>query len=321
MENKTTNRKYAVIDVGSNTIRTVIYAVDKEKNSVRELISEREFTGIIAYVKYGILCEAGQLQLIEVLKKMKEFCELADCRNIACFSTASLRYAENLSEVVERVRVETGIEIRPLLEEEELFYDLEGLRSADVEKEGTGLDLGGGSCQIFRYDESGFRASISLKIGCLTLSNACVGGIFPTKAETKKNREKVKRAIKDLREEMRVPEGGYIYAMGGTARAAARVHCVLSAAGTVLPSGNIRISRDALEDIVDLARCDVKGCIRLLSRVAPARMHTLIAGVIVLRTICKALGAEGIEVVRTGIREGYLHKAILEKEKDVPAGA
>lgn len=311
MENK---ERHAVIDVGSNTIRTVIYEIDKASGEAKELVSEREFTGIIAYVKYGRLCEAGQLQLIEVLTRMKEFCEIASCRAVSCFSTASLRGAENLDEVVGRVREATGIGIRPLSAEEETLYDLEGLRAANVAAEGTGLDLGGGSCQIFRYDGNGFRASTSLKIGCLTLSNLCVGGIFPTKSEAKKIREKVKRALEDLDDEkLRVSDGAFAYAMGGTARAAARVHAALAGTAASKAKKNLRLTRDALADVVELSQDDPKECIRLLSRVAPARMHTLVTGVIVLRALCKRLGAEGIEVVPTGIREGYLRKEVLSK--------
>lgn len=310
--NEKTNDRHAVIDVGSNTIRTVIYALDRERRTAEELISERDFTGIIAYVKYGRLCEAGQVQLIEVLRKMKEFCEIASCREISCFSTASLRGAENLDEVLARVREETGIAIRPLSAAEETLYDLEGLRAAGVEETGTGLDLGGGSCQVFRYDGNGFRASASMKIGSLTMSNLCVGGIFPTKGEAKKIRAKVKRALEELGDEMRVPAGTFVYAMGGTVRAAARVHAALSGTAAMLRAQKtVRLSRDALADIIELSQDDPKECIRLLSRVAPARMHTLITGVIVLRTLCKALGADGVEVVRTGIREGYLRKEIL----------
>lgn len=316
---ETKNCRHAVIDVGSNTIRTVIYALDKEARTAKELISDREFAGIIAYVKDGRLSEAGQLQLIGVLTKMKEFCALAECREISCFSTASLRGAENLDEVTARVRAEVGIEIRPLSAEEETIYDLEGLRSAGAAPEGTGLDLGGGSCQIFRYGESGFQASVSLKIGCLTLSNDCVGGIFPTKAEARKIRQKVRRALSGFRDEMRVPAGTFICAMGGTARAAARVFRALSGAET--PECPSRLSREALDEIIELSRKSPKKCIRLLSRIAPARMHTLIAGVIVLRTVCKMLGADGVEVIRAGIREGFLRKEVLGGGEIVPAKA
>jgi len=316
MEEKTKTR-HAIIDVGSNTIRTVIYAIDRENHTAEELISERDFTGIIAYVKYGRLCEAGRLQLVEVLTRMKEFCEIADCHEISCFSTASLRGAENFDEILASVRAETGITIRPLSAEEETFYDLAGLLSGNVAPAGTGLDLGGGSCQIFHYDENGFRASASLKIGCLTLSNAFVDGIFPTKSEAKKIREKVRKAISEVGDEMRVPAGTFAYAMGGTARAAARIHNVLS--GAMKTDANVRLSREAMADIIEFSQDDAKECLRLLSRVAPSRMHTLVPGVIVLRTLCKTLGADGVEVVRTGIREGYLHREILGAQTFVPA--
>ena len=310
MEDKN-QTKHAVIDIGSNTIRTVIYALDREHNTARELISERDFTGIIAYVKYGQLCEAGRLRLVEVLRRMKEFCDIANCKNISCFSTASLRDADDIEEIRERVKNETGIDIRPLSAEEEALYDLEGLRYANVSPTGTGLDLGGGSCQIFRYNENGFAASKSMKIGCLTMSDAFVHGIFPTKHEAKKIRDKVRRALGDIAGEMCVPEGTFIYATGGTARAAARLHAALEGETSLAKETHAKLSRAALADIVALSQDDPRECLRTLARIAPARIHTLITGIIVLRTLCKTLGADGIKVVNAGIREGFLRKEIL----------
>lgn len=308
-------QRHAVIDVGSNTIRTVIYAVDKAAGIAKPLISEREFASIITYVKHRQLNEAGQLQLIKVLKKMSDFCAIANSEAISCFSTASLRDAENLDAVIARVKEETSIEIRPISTAEETFYDYEGLRSLSVAGTGVGLDLGGGSCQLFHYDEAGCHCAGSMKIGCVTLTDEYVDGIFPTKSEAKKIRAKVKRAVRDLSQGVMVPKGTFLYAMGGTARAAARVYAAMQETGAVEKSSvGVQITKDALAEIIDFARHEEKQCIRLLSRVAPARLHTLIPGIIVLRTICKELGAAGLEVVRTGVREGFLWHEILKRD-------
>lgn len=311
--------KHAVIDVGSNTIRAVIYATDKAAGTARELISEREFAGIISYVKHGVLSEAGQARLVEILKKMKEFCDIAGCTEISCFSTASLRGAENLEEAIERVKSETGIEIRPLSAREETFYDLEGLRSSNVTESGWGLDLGGGSCQVFRYDSEGMLAAISRDIGCLALSNSCVAGIFPTKREAHKIRAKVRRALEGAPEELTVPKGTFIYAIGGSMRNAARVYAELAGAPVLSENGNALLSRAALAEIADFSQKDPKACIRILARIAPARMHTLITSVITARAICKRFGAAGIEVITTGIREGYLRSEVFGKSTYVPS--
>lgn len=319
MENASELTKHAVIDVGSNTIRAVIYATDKAAGTARELISEREFAGIISYVKRGILSEAGQARLVEILKKMKEFCDIAGCTEISCFSTASLRGAENLEEAIERVKTETGIAIRPLSAREETFYDLEGLRSSNVTESGWGVDLGGGSCQVFRYDSEGMLAAISRDIGCLALSNSCVAGIFPTKKEAHKIRAKVRRALEGAPEELRVPKGTYIYAIGGSMRNAARVYAELAGAPVLSENGNALLSRAALAEIADFAAKDPKACIRILARIAPARMHTLITSVITARAICRRFGAAGIEVITTGIREGYLRSEVFGKSTYVPS--
>ena len=49
--------RYGVIDLGSNTIRTVVY--ETEGKSFKKLISERSFTGILNYIENGRLRPDG----------------------------------------------------------------------------------------------------------------------------------------------------------------------------------------------------------------------------------------------------------------------
>ena len=56
---------------------------------------------------------------------------------------------------------------------------------------------------------------------------------------------------------------------------------------------------------------DLSG-VRLIGKVLPERLNTIVPGMIVLRTVCKYVGAEEIEIVTSGVREGYLHECLLK---------
>ncbi len=69
----------AIIDVGSNTIRTVIYDIN---GSFRQLHNEKDFTGIISYVVNGYLTADGCEKLRSVLYDMSSMCRLMNCEQM-----------------------------------------------------------------------------------------------------------------------------------------------------------------------------------------------------------------------------------------------
>ena len=160
--------KLALIDVGSNTIRTVVYGL--RGTHARKLYSEREYVGLIAYVRDGRLSDEGVARLCATLAHMKRFCALCRCARVTAFSTASLRGVANRAEAVAEVRRLTGLDILPLSAEEEMACDCAALLRLGL-REGFAFDLGGGSCQVFRFREEGVREGASLPFGCLTLGH------------------------------------------------------------------------------------------------------------------------------------------------------
>ena len=46
--------KYGLIDIGSNTMRAVVYQIEAD-NSFRALVNEKEFAEILSYIEDGVL--------------------------------------------------------------------------------------------------------------------------------------------------------------------------------------------------------------------------------------------------------------------------
>ena len=76
--------RYGVIDLGSNTIRTVVY--ETEGKSFKKLISERSFTGILNYIENGRLRPDGIEAIRETVSRMAELCRLLVCAEIHAFA-------------------------------------------------------------------------------------------------------------------------------------------------------------------------------------------------------------------------------------------
>ncbi len=299
--------KLALIDVGSNTIRTVVYG--RRGNRARKLYSERDYTGLIAYVSNGRLTEEGVAKLCATMAHMKRFCALCRCESVTAFSTASLRGITNRAETVEAVRKLTGIDIVPLTAEEEMACDCAALKRTGL-KEGFAFDLGGGSCQVFRFGENGLGEGASLPFGCLTLGEHFVRrGLFPDREEARAMRRYVRGTLDEYLPGFVGVKPPVIHAMGGTARAVAKV---LRASGQAEQDGDcLCIPREALRDLLRDARKNEGKMVALLRRVIPGRMSTLLPGILAMETIARHLECETIEVTPTGVREGFLWTKLL----------
>ena len=302
--------KIGTVDIGSNTVRIVVYDVDEKEKNACEVVNERHFIGLIEYVEKGVLVYEGILKLTETLGIIKEFAEIIKCENLYWFATASLRSLKNEKDILLKIKNELDIDIDIISEEEEVFFDYIGMRKYIKEKAGAGVDLGGGSGQLFSFSEGKITNSDSFKIGSLITYKNFVDGLLPKKKEIKKIKNYVKE---ELSTNKRFKDSGYekLYAIGGTARAGAKLHrALIGGNGTI---SDYQLSLEQIDSIIDtIYKMDVKG-ISFICHVIPERVYTIIPGLIVLRTICKYIGAEKIQTVRGSVREGYLWEKIMKK--------
>lgn len=296
----------AIIDLGSNTIRLVVYAV--EGTSFTSLVNESEFLGIIRYVTDGVLSDEGLERIVDSLEEFTKLASLLDCKRQFCFATASLRGIKNADYVCQIVRERTGVQVLRLSGEEEAKYDSLGLLCAKPQlTDAVGCDVGGGSGQIFVLEQKELTQCVSLPIGCLKLYNDFVKGLLPHKSEA----QRLYRYAKELLRQtpLEKAQGDVLYAMGGTARAMAKLH--RSMVATKMPVEDYRVDVEDINVMIATIRNMGMDGIKLLNKVIPERTHTIIPGMLVLKAIAKTMGIKNIQIVRTGVREGFLTENVI----------
>ena len=209
-----------MIDIGSNTIRLVIYESRAGEWLQRENVAD--YAGLISDVSDGKISEEGIGKIISALNGMKEKCAEWGCEKIYAFATASLRDIADQAGLRVLILEKTGIEIHFISGMEEAWYDYMGLQSQYQLSKGIAFDLGGGSCQMAFFEYQQVPEYGSMKIGSLRLYDEFVAGDFPTAAEMDKLRRKVRRELADfaLCKGAKFPE---IFGMGGAARAALKL--------------------------------------------------------------------------------------------------
>jgi exopolyphosphatase/guanosine-5'-triphosphate,3'-diphosphate pyrophosphatase len=173
----------AIIDIGSNTIRLIIYRIKTDK-MIKEIENIKVSARLQNYIDYKqILNPEGINVLLETLMLFKEIISLHKVTSTKAVATAALRQAKNQDEIKQFINDKIGISIKILSEEEEAFYGFLGvIRATDI-NDGITIDLGGGSIEITQFLNRKMVNFHSFPMGVLTLNQRFVKNKVPTSYE------------------------------------------------------------------------------------------------------------------------------------------
>lgn len=271
-----------IIDIGSNTIRLVIYKNGKcVKNiGIRSDIISNTTENILSKDGIENLCE----NLLFLISK-------ADCEKIYIIATEAVRNLINKEKVKSTVYDKTGIYIDILTGEEEAEYVFLGIQSEISEKEGICVDIGGGSVEIIAF-ENGKKASFkSYPLGCKKLKNEFVKGNIPNDAEMIKINEILEKEIEKYWNK------GNLYMTGGTAKACISLN---KSDKNILSIKDIESIYGFIKEIPE----------ENLKQIFPNRYDTIAVGVLIMKKIAEIYNKKEINIINNGIREGYLMKKL-----------
>jgi len=118
--------RIALIDIGSNTIRLVVYDGDKE------IENTADHAGLVAEVSEGKITPAGISKLTTALVSMKKRAIELGSEKIYAFATASLRDIEDKEGLISFIEETSGIKIEIISGESEAMYDYVVNRDYDL---------------------------------------------------------------------------------------------------------------------------------------------------------------------------------------------
>lgn len=293
--------RIGIIDFGTNTLRLDIFETEDEKYKI--IYDDAIYSKIVENTVGNSLSQDGIEHIIQAIEEHQAVCRHYRCDRIECFSTASLRYIDNAENVIEQVEFRSGIRITMISGDDEAKYDFKALKSVSSVKNGIGCDLGGGSFQLFTFDENGPIKSASFPLGSSRMAKKYSSATIPTLSEIANIKDEVFKALSDTGFER---SGGTLLAMGGTAKTLKKLYnSVLGKEGTIILS-DVSLMLKLFTDEPDETA-------ELVEEIEPKRVHTLVPGIAVLSSIAEYMGCGGIDVYSVGVREGFL-ESILSGE-------
>lgn len=295
--------KYGITDIGSNTIRFNIY--NHKNGKSKQLISKKKTAGLISYKKNGKLSKKGIKVLVSTVKKFKKHLKELEVDKTYYFATACLRNVDNTEEVLDIVKNETGITIHVLTSEEEATLTFDALKGKDLDRdEGVLIDVGGGSSEITVFENNTPLDDVSLPVGSLLMYEEYVSLMFPNEEEKEAIHQRVVEEIEKSGIEKYDQE--IMFGVGGTVRVINKMLIHLNLKDETSPLIPIHL----LDTLLDELKTNTKEDFDKVLQVKAERIHTLIPGLIIIKTIAEYFEVEYLHIIHHSLKEGVLHSII-----------
>lgn len=308
LNTKAEDRPVAVIDVGSNSVRLVVY--DSASRVSVPVFNEKVLCGLGRGIdSTGRLNPEGVELALASLQRFAVLTHSMGVDDLTVIATAAVREAEDGPDFVKTVEQRCGLKVQPIPGEEEARLSALGVLSAIPEADGLVGDLGGASFEVVRVEEGAFQAQATLPIGPIRLANRD-GMDYDTAMRTiDENLEKT--------DWLSSARGKTFYAVGGAWRALARIHMNLTDY-PLLVSHHYEIpGRQALAFSHTLAMDDHGMLEKFYGGVSKKRISTLPFAALLLNRLIEVSGVSKVIVSAYGLREGCLFDRLPREVREI----
>ena len=302
---------YAMIDVGSNTIRMAIYEIEGDR--VEMQMKRKHAVGLASYVRDHMLQRAGIDKVVEIIQEYRNFLDDLGIHSVTAFTTAAMRNAINGQDAVREISHRTRTNLTIMSGDDEATFDFIGATHDLIEDTGLLIDIGGGSTEIVYFAGREIQVKVSLPIGSLNFHTRYTGShILPSAEEIAEMYAEAEATVAAIQEFQAVSHA-QICGIGGTFKGAMALYNAMYG----MPRKNMRMELTRLRDILQRFLRDRELIVPdkiLLMRTVPERMHTFMPGLVIADVLAKRFGSQNIIYSDSGVREGYIYAKIVNND-------
>jgi exopolyphosphatase / guanosine-5'-triphosphate,3'-diphosphate pyrophosphatase len=296
----------SVIDIGSNSVRLVVY--DGAIRSPTPLFNEKVLCGLgRSIATTGKLGTESVARALAALARFRAVNRILRVKNVRAIATAAVRDATDGAEFIRRGEAACGTRIEILTGEQEARYAAEGIIMGFVEADGIAGDLGGGSLELIDIAGQELKSATTLPLGGLRL-------IDTTGDKIEKAQPIIEEALSKI-PWVTAGKGRPFYAVGGSWRALAKVHMEQTNYPLRVMHGYSMTPREALAFCEQLRRTKRMTQMPGVGEIAKARREVLPYGALVLDCLLRRLEPSQVIFSVFGIREGLLFAQLNAHER------
>jgi exopolyphosphatase/guanosine-5'-triphosphate,3'-diphosphate pyrophosphatase len=288
----------AVVDIGSNSVRLVIYRL--EGRAIWTVFNEKVLAGLGRGVEQsGRLSPEGVRDATTALRRFKAVLDAAKPAAVYVAATAAVREAADGPDFVRLIERETGLRIRVLSGVEEGRFSALGVLSGHPDAEGVVGDLGGSSLELVRIGEGEAGAGVTLPLGPFALG-------APKPFEASRVHAAIAQTLEGTADGFHSAE---FHAVGGAWRALALIHMAMVDYPLQIVH-QYEISGRAVGEVARFVAKQSRASLERIPGVAKKRVETLPYAAALMEALVDRLGFERLTVSAYGLREGLLFDAM-----------
>lgn len=303
-------KRTAVIDIGSNSIRMVIFErtsrfgfhlLCEEKSSVR--ISQG------MYEHDGFLQKAPMERALGALHDLLSIAASYKVRKTLCVATSAVRDAANKSDFLSLIWQQLGLNIKVIDGSKEAYYG--GIACANLlpPMRGVTIDIGGGSTECACIDKGKILNTHSLNLGTVRIKELYLD---------KNDLKGAKAYIDAMLDALPITQTDHLIGIGGTFRALSNALIRNSTYPLDMLHG-FRFDAAALTALGEkILKADEAGLKEL--GIKPERFDIIMSGTLILLRIIKRFNIRVLTASGVGVREGvFLHDLLRHNQDRFPA--
>ncbi|THD56140.1 Ppx/GppA phosphatase family protein [Phenylobacterium sp.] len=292
------SRQAAVIDVGSNSVRLVIYRLDGR--AIWTVYNEKALAGLGRDLpSTGRLSPDGVEVALTAIRRFRALLDGWKAEDVTAAATAAVREAADGPAFLKRVREETGLIVRLLTGDEEARYAAMGVIAGQPDAQGVVGDLGGSSLELIRLGASGADDGATLPLGPFALG-------APRPLDPDRTAKLIEAALTPHANRFATR---HFHAVGGAWRNLALFQMEL-ADYPLHVAHQYEMSRADALSVSRLVARQSRASLERMQGLSKKRIETLPYSAVVLEALIEALGVERITISAFGVREGLLLEAM-----------
>jgi exopolyphosphatase/guanosine-5'-triphosphate,3'-diphosphate pyrophosphatase len=297
---------HAVVDIGSNSVRLVVY--DELGRAPFPRFNEKSLCRLgEGLEETGQLSEASFARTVEACRRFRAICDAMEVARIDVLATEAVRRASNGDALIAAIADAAGFEVRLLSGAEEARFA--GLCVISGFYRPTGLvgDMGGGSLEVIEVlDDRVGERDVSLPIGALPVQALLA-------AEGRSARKHLDALLTERLPPAVIAEPVF-YAVGGGFRAIAKAHMAANDVPVQVVHGYTLDAADARSFVKRLWNLSPDE-LAAQPGVPARRLATIPAAALVLDRLLKRLEPERVVFSALGLREGWLFDQLSQAER------
>lgn len=293
----------AIIDIGSNSVRLVVYAPPARAPAI--LFNEKVSAGLgEGLASSGLIAPESMARTIRALQRYRRLAADMDVRHVRTVATAAVREAGNGAAFLREAKA-VGLDIELLSGDAEAEAGGLGVIAAIPNADGIVGDLGGGSLELVRVRDGAVHKRLSLPLGVLRLA--------AVRAKRGSLERVVRKALKKAGWPM-AAQGLPFYLVGGSWRAIARVHMQLIDYPLPVLHGYTMPPEAAPRLVRALAQMGRKR-LKSIEALPGSRIPVLSDAAVLMATLARILQSRALVVSTFGLREGLLFQQLSEEQR------